>query len=149
MTLGGRAAERLIFSERSAGAAHDLKYATRLARMMVTQWGMSDRVGPVFIQGSEEHPFLGREIGEGRDHSEHMAQIIDEEINRILREADARAFQLLSEHRDDLEKLTEALIDREVLNVGEIEELIGKRTTDPADTPVELAVPDSQESPVA
>ncbi|MDX2035598.1 MAG: ATP-dependent zinc metalloprotease FtsH [Isosphaeraceae bacterium] len=149
MTLGGRAAERLIFSERSAGAAHDLKYATRLARMMVTQWGMSDRVGPVFIQGSEEHPFLGREIGEGRDHSEHMAQIIDEEINRILREADARAFQLLSEHRDELEKLTEALIDREVLNVGEIEELIGKRTTDPADTPVELAVPDSQESPVA
>jgi cell division protease FtsH len=130
MTMGGRAAERLVYDNQTAGAAQDLKQATRLARMMVTQWGMSERVGPVFFRESEEHPFLGREMGETRDHSEHTAQIIDEEIARILREADDRAYRLLEEHRDELERLTEALIEREVLTVSEIEELIGKRAGD-------------------
>ena len=129
--FGGRAAERLVFDELTAGAAGDLKSATRMARMMVTQWGMSERVGPVFVQGSEEHPFLGREMSDARDHSEHTAQVIDEEISRILREAEARAYHLLEQHRDELEKLTEALIEREVLTVGEIEELIGKRARAP------------------
>ena len=127
VALGGRAAERLVFSDLTAGAAGDLKSATRLARMMVTQWGMSERVGPVFFRASEEHPFLGREMSELRDHSEHTAQIIDEEVSRLLREADDRAYRLLEEHRDYLEKLTDALIEREVLTVTEIEELIGKR----------------------
>jgi len=127
MVLGGRAAERLIYDDQTAGVAGDLKSATRLARAMVTQWGMSDRVGPVFFRDGEEHPFLGREMTESRDHSEHTAQLIDEEVSRILREADERAFRLLEDHRDDLEKLTEALIEREVLSVGEIEALIGKR----------------------
>lgn len=125
--LGGRAAERLIYDDLTTGAAEDLKQATRLSRMMVTQWGMSERVGPVFFRASEEHPFLGREMSESRDHSEHTAQIIDEEVARILREADAHAYHLLEEHRDELERLTEALIEREVLTVAEIEELIGKR----------------------
>ena len=133
VALGGRAAERLIFNDPTAGAAGDLKMATRLARMMVTQWGMSDRIGPVFFRASEEHPFLGREMSETRDHSEHTAQIIDEEVGRILREADERAFHLLEDHRDDLERLTDALIEREVLTVREIEELIGKRAGAPAD----------------
>jgi cell division protease FtsH len=133
VALGGRAAERLIFNDPTAGAAGDLKMATRLARMMVTQWGMSDRVGPVFFRASEEHPFLGREMSETRDHSEHTAQIIDEEVGRILREADDRAFHLLEDHREDLERLTDALIEREVLTVKEIEELIGKRAGAPAD----------------
>jgi len=127
VALGGRAAERLVFNDLTAGAAGDLKHATRLARMMVTQWGMSERVGPVFFRASEEHPFLGREMSEPRDHSEHTAQVIDEEVARILREADERAYRLLEEHRDELERMTEALIEREVLTVSEIEELIGKR----------------------
>ena len=127
MVLGGRAAERLIYADQTAGVAGDLKSATRLARAMVTQWGMSERVGPVFFRDGEEHPFLGREMTETRDHSEHTAQLIDEEVSRILREADERAFHLLEEHREDLEKLTEALIEREVLSVSEIEALIGKR----------------------
>ena len=101
---------------------------------MVTQCGMSDRVGPVFFRDSEEHPFLGREMSEPRDHSEHTAQLIDEEVGRILREADDRAYRLLEEHRDELERLTEALIEREVLSVAEIEELIGKRPTDDPET---------------
>ncbi len=134
--LGGRAAERLIYDDLSTGASEDLKQATRLARMMVTQWGMSERIGPVFFRASEEHPFLGREMSESRDHSEHTAQIIDEEVSRILREADDRAFRLLEEHRDELDRLTEALIEREVLTVSEIEELIGKR---PGSVVVEVA----------
>jgi cell division protease FtsH len=96
---------------------------------MITQWGMSDRVGPVSFRTSQEHPFLGREMSEPRDHSEHTQQVIDEEIARLLRDADDRAFQLLGEHRDEMERLTEALIEREVLSVTEIEELIGKRAT--------------------
>ncbi|GAC1468146.1 MAG: ATP-dependent zinc metalloprotease FtsH [Isosphaeraceae bacterium] len=127
VALGGRAAERLVFDDLTAGAAGDLKSATRLARMMVTQWGMSERIGPVFFRASEEHPFLGREMSESRDHSEHTAQIIDEEVARILREADERAYHLLEDHREELERLTDALIEREVLTVAEIEELIGKR----------------------
>ena len=127
VALGGRAAERLVFDDLSAGVSDDLKRATRLARLMVTQCGMSDRVGPVFIRDSEEHPFLGREMSEPRDHSEHTAQLIDEEVGRILREADDLAYRLLEGHRDELERVTEALIEREVLSVSEIEELIGKR----------------------
>jgi cell division protease FtsH len=93
---------------------------------------MSERIGPVFFRASEEHPFLGREMSETRDHSEHTAQIIDEEVARILREADDRAYHLLEEHRDELERLAEALIEREVVTVTEIEELIGKRAGAPA-----------------
>ena len=111
MVLGGRAAERLVYNDQTAGVAGDLKSATRLARAMVTQWGMSTRVGPVSFRDSDENPFLGREMTESRDHSEHTAQIIDEEVGRILREADDRAYHLLEEHRDELEKLTEALIE--------------------------------------
>jgi cell division protease FtsH len=128
--MGGRSAERLVYGEMSVGAADDLKQATRLARLMVTQFGMSERVGPVFFRASEEHPFLGREMAELRDHSEHTAQLIDEEVARILRESDGRAYRLLEEHRDDLERITEALIEREVLTEGELKEIVGKRVID-------------------
>ena len=125
--MGGRAAERLIYDDLSTGAAMDLEQATRLGRRMVTQWGMSNKVGPVSFRTTAEHPFLGREMSEPRDHSEHMQQIIDEEVARILREADDHAYRLLEEHRDELERLTEALVEREVLTEAEITELIGKR----------------------
>ncbi|MGA0041256.1 MAG: ATP-dependent zinc metalloprotease FtsH, partial [Pirellulales bacterium] len=86
-TLAGRAAEKLVFGEYSAGAENDLVQATRLARRMVAHWGMSDRVGPVACHGAQEHPFLGRDVYEQREFSEHTAQIIDEEVSRILNEA--------------------------------------------------------------
>ena len=85
--LGGRAAERLVFNEFSAGAENDLKQATQLARRMVTHWGMSQRLGPVAFRAGEDHPFLGKEITDPRRFSEHTAQVIDEEVSRILREA--------------------------------------------------------------
>ena len=142
--MGGRAAERLIYDDLSTGAAQDLEQATRLVRKMVTQWGMSERVGPVSFRTMAEHPFLGREMSEPRDHSEHMQQIIDEEVARILREADEHAYRLLEEHRDELERLTESLIEREVLTESEIAELIGKRTLGNG----EPAVPRSHDAPV-
>ncbi|WP_165243672.1 ATP-dependent zinc metalloprotease FtsH [Paludisphaera soli] len=143
--MGGRAAERLIYNDLSTGAAQDLDHATRLVRKMVTQWGMSERVGPVSFRSSSEHPFLGREMSEPRDHSEHMQQIIDEEVARILREAEEHAFRLLEEHRDELERLTEALIEKEVLTESEITQLIGKRSGHVEPEAAGAAAPDGGE----
>jgi cell division protease FtsH len=95
MTMGGRAADRLVYGQPYAGAEMDLKQATRLARYMVTHWGMSDRLGPMSFRIGEEHVFLGKEIQEPRDFSEGTAHIIDEEVQRLLREADQRAYDLL------------------------------------------------------
>ena len=123
--LGGRAAEKLIFDEYRAGAENDLMQATRLARRMVTPWGMSERLGPVAYRTSEEHPFLGKEIHEQREFSEHTAQLIDEEVARILNAAAHKASELLAQNRDKLRLLAEGLEQHEVLDEHEIEELIG------------------------
>ncbi|OJW04206.1 MAG: cell division protein FtsH [Planctomycetales bacterium 71-10] len=145
--MGGRAAERLIYNDLSTGAAQDLDHATRLARKMVTQWGMSERVGPVSFRSSSEHPFLGREMSEPRDHSEHMQQIIDEEVGRILREAEQHAYNLLDENRDALERVTEALIEKEVLTESELTSLIGQRpvVAEPGSNSVPAAEPQGDE----
>jgi cell division protease FtsH len=123
--LGGRAAEKLVYNEYSAGAENDLSQATSLARRMVAHWGMSDRIGPVAYHISEDHPFLGKEIHEQRQFSEHTMQVIDEEVARILHGSADRAIQLLEEHRDKLDKVALALVDREILDENEITELIG------------------------
>jgi cell division protease FtsH len=123
--MGGRAAEKLVFDEFTAGAEDDLKRSTELARRMVTHWGMSERIGPVAYRTSDEHPFLGKEIREAREFSEHTAQLIDEEVSRILHEADQKARQLLEKHRDQLDKLAASLEENEVLDELEIERLLG------------------------
>jgi len=123
--LGGRAAEKLVYNEYSAGAENDLSQVTKIARRMVSHWGMSDRLGPVAFRTSEEHPFLGKEMHEHREFSESTAQVIDEEISRILRDAADRATQLLTKHRDKLDALAQALERQEVLDEVEVEELIG------------------------
>ncbi|MCH2114043.1 MAG: ATP-dependent zinc metalloprotease FtsH [Pirellulales bacterium] len=126
MAMGGRTAEKMRFDEYSAGAENDLKRATDLAQRMVTHWGMSERVGPVAFGNNDEHPFLGREMAhEHRIFSEKTAQVIDEEIAKILRSAADRAFQILTEHRDKLDTLSSALLEREVLDAKGIEDLIG------------------------
>src|SRR5262249_11562058 len=124
MIMGGRAADRLVFGQAFAGHQDDLKKATRFARYMVTHWGMSDRLGPMSFRVGEEHVFLGKEIQEPRDFSEGTAQVIDEEVQRLLREADERAFELLSSHRAELDRLVEALLQREELQREEIDELL-------------------------
>jgi cell division protease FtsH len=124
--MGGRAADRLIFGQPYAGAEMDLKQATRMARYMVTHWGMSDRLGPMSFRIGEEHVFLGKEIQEPRDFSEGTAQIIDEEVQKLLREADQRAYDLLEINRTDLDRITEALLQREELTRDDIDELLSK-----------------------
>ena len=124
-SLGGRAAEKLVFDEYSAGAENDLKQATQIARRMVTRWGMSTVIGPVAFRDSEEHPFLGKEMHENRDYSEETARIIDEEVQRFLTLADQRAVQVLTENRDKLDAMTKALVEKESLDQSEIAEIIG------------------------
>ncbi len=123
--LGGRAAEKMIFEEYSAGAENDLERATQLARRMVTQWGMSERLGPVNYKITDEDPFLGREMHANRKFSEHMLQVIDEEIAEILHASADRALQILSDHREKVEKLADALIKSEEVSEREICDLIG------------------------
>jgi cell division protease FtsH len=131
VAMGGRAADRLISGEANSGATQDLKIATRMARMMVTQFGMSDRLGPVSYRAGEEHVFLGKEIHESRDFSDGTASLIDAEVQRILREADQRAYELISEHRAEMEKLVEALLQQEELDREEVERLLGIKRSDP------------------
>jgi cell division protease FtsH len=132
--LGGRAAEKLMFDEYSAGAEDDLRQATQLARRMIAHWGMSELIGPVAFRQGEEHPFLGKEIHEQRKFSEETARIIDQEVQRFLTTAQERAVQLLSDHRDDLDRLAHALLERESLGQTELKQLLGERvpTKDPS-----------------
>lgn len=123
--LGGRAAEKIIYNETCAGAENDLERATSIARKMVTHWGMSPKIGPVSYKTSDEDPFLGREIHQSRQFSEHTQELIDEEVARILLEADQKSEQLLREHRVELEKITKALLEHEELGDRELTDLIG------------------------
>ena len=124
--LAGRAAEQIVYNQTSTGAENDLKEATSLARRMVVHWGMSEKVGPVSFRAGESSPFLGREISEMREYSDATARLIDEEVVRILREAEDAANLLLNEKRDLLEKLTDALCEEEELDQERLTEILGK-----------------------
>ena len=123
--LAGRAAEKLVFGEFSAGAENDLVQATRLARRMVAHWGMSERVGPIACHGSNEHPFLGRDVYEQREFGEHTTQVIDEEVTRLLNDAAAQATILLTDNRQKLDDLATELEEREMLDDTEVVTIIG------------------------
>lgn len=124
IALGGRAAERIVFGQLSTGAQNDLKQATDLAEKMVCQWGMSEKVGPVVFSRGEEHPFLGRRLATDQTYSEQMAWIIDQEIERLVREGEMRAERLLQEQQRPLGVLAEALLEEEVLDRGRVDELL-------------------------
>ena len=124
--LGGRAAEKLVFNEYSAGAEDDLKRATQIARRMVTRWGMSDAIGPVAFRDGEEHPFLGKEMAtDQREYSDDTARVIDAEVQRFLIQANDRAVQVLTENRGKLDSLTASLVEKESLDLAEITAIIG------------------------
>ncbi len=133
--MGGRAADQLVLGEPLSGAIQDIKMATRIARAMVTQLGMSKRLGPVHYKQSDDHVFLGKEIVESREFSEGTARIIDEEIQRLLTEAEARATEMLIANRHDLDKLAGALIVHEELDREEIHRLLRKGTPIDDSTP--------------
>lgn len=123
--LAGRAAEKMIYDETTVGAENDLERATSMARRMVTHWGMSPKLGPVSYKTSDEDPFLGREMHQQRQFSEHTQELIDGEVARILNESSSRAFDLLMDKKQELETITRALLESEEINEQEIEDLIG------------------------
>lgn len=124
VAFGGRAAEEIIFNRISTGAANDIKQATALAQTMIRNWGMSDKLGPLSYSKGEEQIFLGREISQHRDYSESTAQLIDEEINTLIKEAYQRALKVLNENQDILHKLAELLLEKETVLGKELDELI-------------------------
>ena len=133
--LAGRAAEKLVYDEISVGAENDLERATSIARRMVTHWGMSHKLGPVSYKTSDDDPFLGREIHQTRQFSEHTQELIDDEVSKILQNASTRASQLLEEKRTELESIKDGLMSREELSEREIEALIGPSVHGPSESP--------------
>ena len=133
MMMGGRAAEKLVFDEFSAGAEDDIDRSTRLARRMVASWGMSEAIGPVSFRQSEEHPFLGKEMHTYREFSEETARLIDIEVQKIMQEAHATAVQLLTQYRDKLGALAAALLEAENLERDEVAKILGDRPFDTSD----------------
>ncbi len=126
--LGGRVAEKLVMKQLTTGAGNDIERATELARKMVCEWGMSEKLGPLTYGKKEEEIFLGREIATHRDFSEKTAQEIDAEIRRIVLKAEKRVEKLLSENIDKLHRLAEALLEREILDGEEIDLILaGKK----------------------
>lgn len=122
--MGGRIAEELMFTEVTTGAGNDIEKATELARKMVTEWGMSSRIGPMTIGKKDDPVFLGKEMNRGRDFSEQTAVAIDEEVKRILTENYKRAKQILKDNLDKLKNLASALGERETLDGHEIDAII-------------------------
>ncbi len=127
VSLGGRVAEELFIGQISAGAYGDIKQVTAIARTMVTQWGMSEALGPIAFEERHDQVFLGRDYGRQHLVSERTLQLIDDEISRIVSEQLERARSLLREHGDELERLARALLDRETLTHEEIEMVMAGR----------------------
>jgi cell division protease FtsH len=126
--LGGRAAELIVMNELSTGAGNDIEKATELARKMVCEWGMSNKLGPVTFGKKSEEIFLGREIAQHRDYSENTAILIDQEVKRIVQEASNQAEELLKKNMKVLHKLAESLLEREILDSDEIDLILkGKK----------------------
>jgi len=126
-TLGGRSAEELILDEVSSGAGNDLEKATELARKMVCEWGMSEKLGPVTFGKKEEAIFLGREIAQHRDYSDETARQIDAEVKALIEEAHQEAMRVLKKHKDELVKVAEILLERETLSGEEMDLILAGR----------------------
>ncbi|MDH6126291.1 ATP-dependent zinc metalloprotease FtsH [Kitasatospora sp. GP82] len=133
--LGGRAAEELVFHDPTTGASNDIEKATATARAMVTQYGMSERLGAIKFGSDSSEPFLGREMGHQRDYSEEVAGLVDEEVKKLIENAHNEAWEILVENRDVLDNLVLELLEKETLNKEQIAEIfstIVKRPARPA-----------------
>ncbi|MFF8914927.1 ATP-dependent zinc metalloprotease FtsH [Streptomyces sp. NPDC015032] len=133
--LGGRAAEELVFHDPTTGAANDIEKATATARAMVTQYGMTERLGAIKFGGDNTEPFVGREMGHQRDYSEEVAALVDEEVKKLIETAHNDAWEILVENRDVLDALVLQLLEKETLGKEEIAEIfapIVKRPSRPA-----------------
>ncbi|MBA3364971.1 MAG: ATP-dependent metallopeptidase FtsH/Yme1/Tma family protein [Actinobacteria bacterium] len=147
MTLGGRAAEELVFHEVTTGAANDLEKVTSIAKQMIMRYGMSEKLGPRVLGRNHDMPFLGREMGAEPDYSEEIAREIDDEIRRVIEEAHVQATIVLKEHFDELHKLSAILIERETIDKDQFDRLLAGESEEdvfrqeepaaPAETPGE------------
>ncbi|MEU9121227.1 ATP-dependent zinc metalloprotease FtsH [Streptomyces sp. NPDC048506] len=145
--LGGRAAEELVFHDPTTGAANDIEKATATARAMVTQYGMTERLGAIKFGTDNSEPFLGREMGHQRDYSEEVAALVDEEVKKLIETAHNEAWEILVENRDILDNLVLTLLEKETLNKEEIAELfkhVVKRPARPAWTGSSRRTPSSR-----
>jgi cell division protease FtsH len=124
MTLGGRAAEEIVFNEVTTGAANDLEKVTHTAKQMIMRFGMSEKLGPRVLGRNHDMPFLGREMGNEPDYSEEIAREIDDEIRRVIEEAHETATQVLKEHSDELHRISLILIERETIDKDQFERLL-------------------------
>lgn len=156
VSMGGRVAEELIFGYEkvSSGASSDIKYATKLARAMVTEWGMSDKIGPLFYGSDQQEVFLGYSMGhQGQHVSEEMSNTIDAEVKRIVQEAHDEAERILTKHLDELHIIAKAMLEYETLSGDEIKALLaGEKIRKPDEdsrpkAPVRSALPSSRKKP--
>ena len=148
MTLGGRAAEELVFHEITTGAANDLEKVTATAKPMIMRYGMSEKLGPRVLGRNQDMPFLGREMGNEPDYSDEVAREIDEEIRRVIEEAHDRATRVLQEHMDDLHRISAILIERETIDKDQFERLTageGEESVFPEETPEPEPAPPEEE----
>lgn len=139
--MGGRAAEEIIFGTMTTGAGNDIERATEIARKMVCEWGMSDKMGPVTFGKKDEQIFLGREMATHKNYSEATAVEIDAELRRIIEDSYSRVRTLLSDNLGVLHNLATQLIEKENLSGDEVDRIISETTASGAT--------DAQESPVA
>jgi cell division protease FtsH len=147
MTLGGRAAEEIVFHEVTTGAANDLEKVTGTAKSMIMRFGMSEKLGPRVLGKGHDQPFLGRDYGSEADYSEEIAREIDDEIRRVIEEAHEQALTVLREHMDDLHKISNILIERETIDRDQFERLLAgedEGTVFPDEAPAEADTPEPQ-----
>jgi cell division protease FtsH len=146
--LGGNVSERLVFGDTTTGSSNDIEKATNLARAMVTQYGMSDKLGPLAFGKKEEMVFLGREISEQRNYSDEVAAKIDAEVREIIDRAYARATEALTTHREVLDRLAALLVEKETIEHEEFEALfegiVPPRSGPP--TPKKVVTPASEDA---
>ncbi len=151
MTMGGRAAEELVFNEITTGASNDIEKVTSTAKAMVMRFGMSEKLGPRVLGRNHDMPFLGREMGSEPDYSDEVAREIDDEIRRIIEEGHDIALQVLREHIDDLHRISQILIERETIDKDQFERLLAGESEDavfpPEAAPEPTPAPEPQKRP--
>jgi cell division protease FtsH len=147
MTLGGRAAEELVFNEVTTGAANDLEKITHTSKQMVMRFGMSEKLGPRVLGHNRDMPFLGREMASEPDYSDELAREIDDEVRRIIEDGHELALKVLREHMDDLHRLSQILIERETIDKDQFERLLAGETEQQVFPPEEEQEPQATPEP--
>jgi cell division protease FtsH len=147
MTLGGRAAEEIVFGEITTGASNDLEKVTESAKQMVMRFGMSERLGPRTFGHDRGQPFLGREFSSEPDYSDEIAREIDDEIRRIVESAHQTAKSMLSDNYEQLERISELLIERETIEASEFVALLEGKSSDEVFHDDEESTPPAEPTP--